>query len=72
MLNNKEQATLKWPSGARLTKYLSNHRPSELFKRYASLMMKAQLYSLEEMYNVADTYRNAADDILKWAETNLD
>lgn len=61
-----------WPSGAKLTKYLSSHRTSDLFKKYAGLMMKAQLYSLEEMYDVGDVYRKMADDILKWVETNLD
>jgi len=31
--------------------------------------MKAQLCSLEELYDDADEYRRAADDILKWFET---
>lgn len=33
------------------------------------LLMKAQLLSLEEMYEESDKYRHAADDILKWFET---
>lgn len=33
------------------------------------LLMKAQLLSLEEMYDDAAEYRHAADDILKWFET---
>jgi len=35
-------------------------------------MMKSQLYSLEEKYDAGDVYRNRAEDILKWVETNLD
>jgi hypothetical protein len=69
MPNNSGQKILKWPSGAKLTKYLSSHSQADLLKKHARLLMKAQLLSLEERYDDASPYRHAADDILKWFET---
>jgi hypothetical protein len=69
MQNNNERKSLKWPSGAGLTKYLTSHSDADLLKKHAMLLMKAQLCSLEELYDDADEYRRAADDILKWFET---
>lgn len=66
---NPIQTRLKWYSGADLTKYLSSHSQADLLKKHAMLLMKAQLLSLEEMYDDAAEYRHAADDILKWFET---
>jgi hypothetical protein len=66
---NPIQTRLKWYSGADLTKYLSSHSAADLLKKHAMLLMKAQLLSLEEMYEESDKYRHAADDILKWFET---
>lgn len=69
MPSSNERKNLKWPSGAKLTKYLSSHSQADLLKKHAMLLMKAQLLSLEEMYDDAAEYRHAADDILKWFET---
>ena len=70
MQSKSVQTSLKWHSGASLTRYLSSLSQPALLKKHAALLLKAQLLSLNEKYEESAVYRHAADDILKWFETD--